>query len=396
MNDKVYSVGQINELIRNIIDNEAILENINVEGELSSFSITRNIAYFNLKDDNNLLSCVLFNADKYIDYKVGDFVKLYGSIKYYAKGGRLSFNATRMEQAGQGMLYQRFLQLKAKLENEGLFDSAFKKPIPSSINKIAVITSKSGAVLQDIFNVTSRRNPMLNIMLYDVQVQGQYAKSQIVEALHYLSGYRDIDVIIVARGGGSLEDLQPFNEEDVARACFECETPVISAVGHETDFTIIDFVADLRAPTPSAAAELVTKDLSSIRIDLKQKYILLNGYLKSYLQAMDQRIKSSMLRLEKHTITNVQDSTLKLISLENKMNNYIDKMIDKSIYSVNMTLNTLDKLNPINILRNGYSILSTSNGVIKSIHDVKVNDDVDVTLLDGKINAKVVNIKEKK
>ncbi len=395
MNDKVYSVGQINELIRNIIDNEAILENINVEGELSSFSITRNIAYFNLKDDNNLLSCVLFNADKYADYKVGDFVKLYGSIKYYAKGGRLSFNATRMEQAGQGRLYKQFLELKAKLENEGLFDNAFKKPIPSNINKIAVITSKSGAVLQDIFNVTSRRNPMLNIMLYDVQVQGQYAKSQIVDALHYLSGYKDIDVIIVARGGGSLEDLQPFNEEEVARACFDCETPVISAVGHETDFTIIDFVADLRAPTPSAAAELVTKDLSSVRIGLKQKCILMSGYINTYIQTQDQRIKSGMLRLEKHTITNVQDSTLRLISLETKINAHIDKTIDNAIYSVNMKLNTLDKLNPTNVLRKGYSILTSSNNVVKSIRDVHVNDDIDVTLLDGNVSAKVVNIKEK-
>lgn len=395
MNDKVYSVGQINELIRNIIDNEAILENINVEGELSSFSITRNIAYFNLKDDNNLLSCVLFNADKYADYKVGDFVKLYGSIKYYAKGGRLSFNATRMEQAGQGRLYQQFLELKAKLENEGLFDNAFKKPIPSNINKIAVITSKSGAVLQDIFNVTSRRNPMLNIMLYDVQVQGQYAKSQIVDALRYLSGYKDIDAIIVARGGGSLEDLQPFNEEEVARACFDCETPVISAVGHETDFTIIDFVADLRAPTPSAAAELVTKDLSSVRIGLKQKCILMSGYLNAYVQSQDQRIKSNMLRLERHTITNVQDSTLRLISLETKINSHIDKMIDGAIYSVNMKLNTLDKLNPASILRNGYSILTSSNNVVKSIRDIHINDDIDVTLSDGNVSAKVVNIKEK-
>ncbi|MBQ8615468.1 MAG: exodeoxyribonuclease VII large subunit, partial [Clostridia bacterium] len=259
----VVSVTQLNNRIKNIIDNEVILEDIIVTGELSSFSITRNIAYFTLKDNDNLLSCVQFGCKN--EFKIGDMVQCRGNVKYYPKGGKLTFNALAIELCGQGELYQQFLALKEKLNKEGLFDESHKIPIPKFIKSIGVVTSKTGAVLQDIKNVTSRRNPNLDIYVYDAQVQGKFAVRDVIEGITYFDNMTDVDVIIVARGGGSIEDLMPFNNEELARIAFICNKPLISAVGHETDFSILDFVSDLRAPTPSAAAELVTFDSFEVK-----------------------------------------------------------------------------------------------------------------------------------
>ena len=255
---KIFTVRELNKIIKDLIDNEIVLEDITVSGELSSFSITRNIAYFTLKDSDNLLNCVMFGAKT--EFSVGDMVQISGNVKYYPKGGRLTFNAYKIELSGQGELYKQFIELKEKLQKEGLFDEKNKIPIPRFISSIGVVTSATGAVLQDIKNVTRRRNPNLDIYVYDASVQGKFAVSDVIEGITYFDNLSDVDVIIVARGGGSLEDLMPFNNEELARVAFICNKPLISAVGHETDFSILDFVADLRAPTPSAAAELVTYD----------------------------------------------------------------------------------------------------------------------------------------
>ena len=257
------SVTQFSNYVKQIFNSEELLHNISIYGEVSGFNITRGTAYFNLKDSESLLPCVRFSVDElsYIP-KEGDMVVVVGSPNYYTKGGRFSFVVREIKAYGLGLLYQQFLEMKQKLEKEGLFDDKNKKAIPKNIQKIGVVTSETGAVIQDIIDISHRRNPNLNILLYPAKVQGIGAEQTICAGLSSLDE-TDVDVIIIARGGGSLEDLSPFNTEVVARAIFGTKKPVISAVGHETDFTIADFVADLRAPTPSAAAEIVSIDTAA-------------------------------------------------------------------------------------------------------------------------------------
>ncbi len=379
----VLSVTQVNRLIKDLIDNEVILEDILITGELSSFSITRNIAYFTLKDNDNVLSCVQFGAKR--EFKLGDMVQCRGNVKYYPKGGKLTFNAFTIEECGQGELYQQFLKLKAKLENEGLFDEKNKIPIPKFVNSIGVVTSKTGAVLQDIKNVTKRRNPNLDIFVYDAQVQGKYAVQDVIEGITYFDNMSDVDVIIVARGGGSLEDLAPFNDEELARIAYICNKPIISAVGHETDFSILDFVCDLRAPTPSAAAELVTFDQCEIARYIRELTSTINSNVETKVNTLDNQTKLNVLKIE-HGISNiVSGETLRINEMLNKIENKIETLISNSIYRVNISINTLDKLNPVKLLQNGYSHVTIENETI-NYNNTNVGDEI-------KIKAKDVNLK---
>ena len=387
------TVTQLNKRIKDILENEVILEHITVMGEISSFSVTRGIAYFNIKDDDSLLSCVMFGCSQ--TFSIGDKVQVTGNINYYVKGGKLTLSATKIEIMGQGELYQQYLLLKQRLELEGLFDSNLKKPIPRFIKRIGVITSKTGAVLQDIINVTSRRNPTVDLVLYDTQVQGVVAVDQIVEAINFFSNYDLVDVIVVARGGGSLEDLQPFNDEAVARACFECNKPIVSAVGHETDFTIIDFVADLRAPTPSAAAELLA-------FDYYDTCDALNGYMEHFNRQIERTYNEYAMMIANFVAT-FQDEVKELVfklelrvnQLLNTCENIINDRIDNAIYSVNLFLNTLDKLNPVNLLRSGYAIINKDKIRLKDYTKLKINDIITIDTNTNQITAKVINNKER-
>ena len=387
------TVTQLNKRIKDILENEVILEHITVMGEISSFSITRGIAYFNIKDDDSLLSCVMFNCPT--GFNIGDKVQVTGNINYYVKGGKLSLSATKIELMGQGELYQQYLMLKQKLELEGLFDTNLKKPIPRFVKRIGVITSKTGAVLQDIINVTSRRNPTVDLVLYDTQVQGVVAVDQIVEAINFFSNYDLVDVIVVARGGGSLEDLQPFNEEAVARACFKCNKPIVSAVGHETDFTIIDFVSDLRAPTPSAAAELLA-------FDYYDTCDALNGYIEHYNRQIERTYNEYAMMIA-NFVTTFQDEVkelvfkleLKVRELLNTCENIVQDKIDNAIYSVNLLLNTLDKLNPINLLRSGYAIINKDKIRIKDYTKLKIDDTITIDTNTNQITAQVIDNKKR-
>ena len=260
MERKPISVSVLANYIKQIFDAEVLLNNIEVIGEISSYGLSGGNAFFVIKDENAILNCVLFGADGFPKFKVGDKVIVRGTPKYYVKGGKLNFNATDIKLFGDGDIFKRFLELKAKLEKEGLFDAMHKKPVPRRINRIGVITSETGAVIHDIINVVSRRNANQDIVLFPIKVQGIGADIEIAKAINFFSNYDKIDAIIVGRGGGSDEDLMNFNSEIVARAIYDCKKFVVSAVGHETDWTICDMVADLRAPTPSAAAELLTKD----------------------------------------------------------------------------------------------------------------------------------------
>lgn len=383
---RVYTVSQINRIIKDLIDNEVILEDIAITGELSSFSITRNIAYFTLKDNDNLLSCVQFGAKQ--EFKIGDMVQCRGNIKYYPKGGKLTFNALSIELCGQGELYQQFLELKSKLEKEGLFDQSHKIPLPRFISSIGVVTSKTGAVLQDIKNVSKRRNPNLDIYVYDAQVQGKFAVNDVIQGITYFDNFSDVDVIIVARGGGSIEDLMPFNNEELARVAYICNKPLISAVGHETDFSILDFVADLRAPTPSAAAELVAFDNDELIRYIKDiKNSIQN---KVEMQFQEQLMKTNLLlsEIEKHINLQINDEILAINNLLNRLDKNIDDKINSTIYSVNMIQNTLDKLNPMKLLSAGYSYVS-KNGQSINFSNTFVGDTVDITTKSAKFKAKI-------
>ena len=366
INDRAISVTQISMYIKNIFDSEELLENIDVFGEISDFNISRGIAYFSLKDENALLPCVAFDGNGLSSVKNGDMVVATGSPKYYVKGGRLSFNVRRLTPYGMGNLFEQFLRLKQTLENEGLFDIQHKKQINvNTIKRIGVVSSESGAVIQDIINITKRRNPNIDIVLYPVKVQGVNAELDICKGINFFSNYENVDVVIVARGGGSLEDLQPFNTEIVARAVYSSNKPIVSAVGHETDYTIIDFVSDLRAPTPSAAAELLTENITEQKYNLKDK-------LKRLVKCINQIIENQNLKIN----YDIKKLTMIAESFVNEIN-----------YALSLKQTKLNKLDPKEIMKLGYVKVSRGKEVIVSAKSTFVGDKLDLTFTDGKIEV---------
>jgi len=390
MNEAI-SVTKFNNYIKSIFDAEELLHNISIVGEIFGVSIARNSIYFSLKDENATLSCVCFYPNLISNIVEGDQVVVTGSPNYYVKGGRLSFNVVKVEKAGQGRLYEEFIKLKEKLESEGLFDITHKKQIPENIKRIGVITSRDGAVIQDIKNVSWRRNPSVDIVLYNTKVQGLNAEKEIAHAIEVMGQYENIDVLVVARGGGSLEDLQAYNTEIVARAVYNCPKPIVSAVGHETDFTIIDFVSDLRAPTPSAAAELLT-------------YVVQDKKAQLY------EYKETLLRIGKNIIsTSKQDLIKRAIKLENcfekciieesanleknKLNiiRKIELLLEQKTFSLGMLETSLLKANPIEILNKGYAKIEQGNTSILQAKDVEFNKEIKVIFKDGTIKAKPIN-----
>lgn len=390
---KIFTVTQINKIIKDLIDNEIVLEDITVSGELSSFSISRNIAYFTLKDNESLLNCVMFGAKQ--EFSVGDMVQIRGNVKYYPKGGKLSFNAYKIELSGQGELYKRFVELKEKLQKEGLFNESNKIPIPRFVSSIGVVTSATGAVLQDIKNVTRRRNPNLDIYVYDASVQGKFAVSDVIAGITYFDNLSDVDVIIVARGGGSIEDLMPFNDEELARVAYICNKPIISAVGHETDYSILDFVADLRAPTPSAAAELVTYDCVELKRLVENMKINIENKFVQKLSNLQTDVNYYINNIDRNTNSMVNDELLHVNDILNHMDVCVSNNIDRTRYRVDILLNTLDKLNPARLLKSGYSYVVNENNEIVTYKNVKINDKLNIMLSDVKLKAVVTN-KEKR
>lgn len=388
------SVAQLNKYIKNIFDNEIMLKNISVFGEVSSYNVSNGIAYFNLKDEENLLSCVLFGANRFDAPKLGDVVLVTGSMNYYAKGGRLSFNAVNISPYGKGLLYEKFLQLKDALEKKGYFDPARKKPIPDRVKRIGVVSSPTGAVIQDIIDVTTRRNDSIDIVLFPVKVQGVGAEFEIAKGIDFFSDYDNVDVVIVARGGGSLEDLQPFNTEVVADATFRCKKPLVSGVGHETDFTIIDFVSDLRAPTPSAAAELVAWRKDLLENDVLDSLSRMEKYItyisNKYLNSVDM----ILVRMENSVEGMVRNSFNQL----DKSFDYIQKTVEISLMKyendIDKCVTKLNSLNPKNLLEKGYTKVLSGGRVVKSVNDVSVGSDIGFVLSDGKISANVKSVGE--
>ena len=389
-------VSELNGYIKNIIDGDEMLANVYIKGEISNFK--RHYSghlYFTLKDETSLIKCVMFKSyTNYLNFepKDGMSVVILGSVSVFERDGVYQVYAKGMEPEGVGALYKAYEKLKAKLSEEGLFDESHKKPIPILPRAIGVVTSKTGAVIRDIINVTTRRLPNVNIVLYPAAVQGEGAAQTIVNGIKYFNKAKNVDTIIIGRGGGSLEDLWPFNEEITARAIYESEIPIISAVGHETDFTIADFVADLRAPTPSAAGELAVPDVLEVRWKLENINKRLANSLRKKVENM--RIKYDNLK-NSRALKNPYDALRqKMIVCDNLYknieNNFSLKVKDRHIKLVGL-IGRLENLSPLKTMLRGYSIVENLDGkVIKSVNDLSKDDEISIRLNDGKRKAKIL------
>ena len=366
------SVSDLNKYIKEKIDSDEYLNNVLVKGEISNYKhhYTGHL-YFTLKDENSLIKCIMFKgyaANLKFEPRDGMKVTILGSVSVFERDGVYQIYCKAMQEDGLGSLYKAYEELKARLSKEGLFDQNHKKKIPLMPKCIGVLTSNTGAVIRDIINVSTRRNPNVYIKLLPVPVQGEGAAEKIVDAINLMNEKKLADVIILARGGGSLEDLWPFNEEIVARAIYNSELPVISAVGHETDFTIADFVADLRAPTPSAAAELAVPNIADISLKLEQ-------YRNRYKLALKKKVEFMRLRYEKCMNSRVFKDPLQKINEKYIMIDMKVKRMQNSIVNLYNSKKThliknvakIDALSPLKTLTRGYSIVQLNGKVVKSV-----------------------------
>lgn len=389
------SVSKYSNYIKQIFDAEEFLHNIKVVGEVFGVSFSRQVAYFSLKDEYASISCVCFYPQISKEIKEGDLIVVTGSPNYYSKSGKLSFNVVDIKPAGQGILFQRFIELKQELEKKGLFSKDHKIEIPKKIKRIGVITSKDGAVIKDIINVATRRNPSVDIVLFPTKVQGNGAEDEISMAIEKFDAYEKIDVIILARGGGSLEDLWAYNTEKVACAIYNAKKPIVSAVGHETDFTIADFVADLRAPTPSAAAELLTENI-------QEKKVFFNQIITRVIDATQKYIFSKKSELQKnasslnHLIENIEiASRLNLEKTILSLQNSMDYFINNSSYTLGILENLIKSLSPYDILKRGYAKIEQEGKAIDKIKDLVLSSELDIYLQDGIIKATAKKVEER-
>ncbi len=381
------TVSKFNNIIKDIFNSEELLHNIKIVGEVFGISSSKNSIYFSLKDEQSSLPCVCFYGGLLSDISEGDMVVATGSPNFYAKAGKFSFVVNKIEPLGLGLLYQKFQELKIKLEKEGLFEQAHKKPIPQDIKRIGVVTSKDGAVIQDIKNVTWRRNKGIDIVLYDCKVQGNDAEKEIVAGINFFSNYEGVDVVVVARGGGSLEDLSAYNTELVARATYDCQKPIVSAVGHETDFTIIDFVSDMRAPTPSAAAELLSKDTKLSLETLKKDVARLSRSLDIYLADKSMQLNADNQSLLDCFETVVKENKLSLNKMVSKLSNKLHEFLVSEDYNLKLKLAHLNKLNPLDILALGYAKIEQNGKSIAKLSELNNNEAFEINFVDGAVTA---------
>ena len=397
MNNKYLTISQINEYVKMRIDSDANLKKIFLKGEISNFkNHTRGHLYFTLKDDNSRLSAVMFSSSatclKFTP-EDGMNVLVEGRLSCYPAQGTYQIYVDKMEMDGLGNLYLEYEKLKKKLSEEGLFDESKKKPIPKYPSKIGIVTASTGAAIKDILSTIKRRYPICETILFPSLVQGSGAAPDVVKQIEKAQEY-DLDVLIVGRGGGSIEDLWAFNEEIVARAISNSKIPVISAVGHEVDFTIADYVADLRAPTPTGAAEMAVPVLSDVITSIDNlKIRLRENILKT--------LKQSELRFSKVKESFILSNPLAMYEVkEEKLNNYInvlnkyinDILVDKR-HKLNIDLNSLKLLNPVNIMEKGYSLVKVKEKIISNADDLKIGEKIDIKLHKGEVIAEVKEIK---
>lgn len=400
---KVLTVSQITNYIKRLLETDVILNKISVKGEISNFKYHYSgHMYFTLKDDSARLKCVMFKSSstnlKFMP-EDGMNVILTGSVSLYERDGQYQLYVNDMQPDGVGALYIAFEQLKRKLESEGLFDTNNKRPIPKYPSSIGVVTSATGAAVRDIINIISRRYPGMKILIAPVLVQGSGAAEQIAEAIGLLNQRKDVDIIIVGRGGGSIEELWAFNEEIVARAISKSRIPVVSAVGHETDFTIADFTSDLRAPTPSAAAEICAPDK-------KELIYRMNTCLNALCSLVNNNIQN------KRTILKNTENIINSLNLKaaiNQKKQYLDALNSKIVTFLKYKLEvnreilkkytaSLESLSPLSILTRGYSVvyLSDTKKVVSRVKNVEVGDNIDILVSDGSLKCIVKDIMEEK
>lgn len=400
MNMRPLKVSEVNQYLKRTLSGDPLLSNIAIEGEISNckYHYSGHI-YFNLKDEKSKLKCIMFKNDSQnlsINLRDGMKIVAMGYISIFERDGVYQLYVKNIKEKGIGELYIEFEKLKSKLEKEGLFDEKNKKSLPFLPKKIGIVTSSTGAAIRDIITVTKRRFPIVDIFIYPVLVQGENAPPEIISGINYFNRRDDIDIIIVGRGGGSLEELFAFNDEGVARAIYDSKIPIISAIGHETDFTIADFVSDLRAPTPSAAAELAVPELLKLEEKLLQnKQRFFNGFLKNYKSKVNE-LESKVQQLNYNIPTNITNEYKQLLDtmvkelmiymgnvLKNKKN-IIDNLVDK-----------INSLNPLSILELGYSAIINKDGkIIKSVNNLKVGENVKIIIRDGIVNANIEKIKK--
>ena len=387
------TILQFNTFVKNILDAEEFLSNVSVVGEVTNFKMSGGHAYFDLKEENAMLSCVKFGASD-LHIKNGDLLTVTGKVNFYVKSGRLNFIVSKTQAYGLGDLYQRFLMLKDKLEKEGLFSEEIKKPIPKFSKRIGVVTSETGAVIRDIINVTKSKNPYTDIVLYPSKVQGVGAEDELVRGIEYFNTRDDIDVIIVGRGGGSLEDLAPFNTEKIVRAIYHSQKPIISAVGHETDFSLCDFAADLRVPTPSVAAEVAVFDyfeqVRNIQRIAENNYYNITKMLKNKkaeLKSVNE-VVSANLKVKTTSFYSVVKSVVKDIQA------LVESKRQRLAGEFNLVTGVISKLNPLEILKNGYSIIEKDNKRVSTVESLAIGDNVTINLSNGKVDAEIKSVKK--
>ena len=388
------TVTELNQYIKEKIGNDEYLNNVFIKGEISNFKhhYTGHM-YFTLKDEKSLIKCIMFKSYttnlKFIP-KDGIKVRILGTVSVFERDGVYQIYCKDMQEDGLGSLHVAYEELKAKLEKEGLFDQAHKKSIPKIPKCIGVLTSNTGAVIRDIINVSTRRNPNVNLRLLPVPVQGEGAAIKIARAIKLMNEKKLADVIILARGGGSLEDLWPFNEEIVARAIYESELPVISAVGHETDFSISDFVADLRAPTPSAAAELAVPNISDIKLNLQNYNLRYKNALKKKIELMKLRYEKCMMnKVFRDPLQNIHEKYINLDIINKSLYNSINNKIQTKKTKMIELITKLDGFSPLKTLTRGYSIIQKDKKILKSVKDVNIDDEIYIRLIDGNAKAKI-------
>ena len=398
MRQNVYSVGQVNTYIKNMFGQDYLLNRLYVKGEVSNCKYhTSGHIYFSLKDETGAIACVMFAAQRSnMKFRLseGQRVIVLGSVRVYERDGKYQLYASDIVLDGIGLLYERYQALKKELEEMGMFAPEYKKPIPAYCKKVGIVTASTGAAIRDIMNISRRRNPYVQLILYPALVQGEMAAPSIVKGIETLD-QMGLDVIIVGRGGGSMEDLWAFNEEVVARAIFNCQTPVISAVGHETDTTIADYVADLRAPTPSAAAELAVYHIRDV-LDKQENYKMRINmamsnrirFLRKELENYELRVKNlspAQQLLEKRTLA---------ADLANQLETSMKNNLREKRFSLQMYIEKLNGLSPLKKLNQGYSFVADADGkAVTSIENIKESDEVTIHVTDGEIKALVKETK---
>ena len=393
----VYSVKQVNSYVKNMFSQDFMLNHIYVKGEVSNCKYhTSGHIYFSLKDESGTIACVMFaSARSGLSFRMqeGQNVIVLGSVSVYERDGKYQLYAKEIILDGAGALYERFEALKKELEEMGMFAAEYKQPIPRYVKSVGIVTAPTGAAVRDIINISKRRNPYVQLILYPALVQGEGAAASIIRGIRMME-QQNVDVIIVGRGGGSMEDLWAFNEEAVARAIFECTIPIISAVGHETDTLISDYVADLRAPTPSAAAELAVYELSSVQIMCEE-------YKRRMYQQIRQRIDFSRRQTEQmafrlkvaHPRQKLNEQRQYLADLDSRMRIRMNSALEESRHKLAIYIEKMKGLSPLQKLNQGYAYVTDKSGrTVRSIKDTKQGKVLDVYVTDGRVRTQVMDI----